>query len=147
MLFTAVWICLPRMYYGIHYASDMVAGAAIGITVMWFALRTGWLRSRLASKVLAAADAAPSSVSCAVAFLASFEMATTFGDIRDLARALIHAARLGLHREIVTFALIAFSILGLAAGGACMVFLYRGWQNSARFGPLRGARNSLTSLQ
>jgi undecaprenyl-diphosphatase len=124
MLFTAVWICLPRMYYGIHYASDMVAGAVIGITVVWFALRIGWLRSRLASKVLAAADATP-SVSYAVAFLASFEMATTFDDIRDVARALIHAARLGLHLEIVTFALIVFTILGLVAGGASMVFLYR----------------------
>ena len=76
-LYTAVWISLPRMYFGIHYASDMVMGAAIGIAVVWFALRIGWLRSRLASRALAAAHATP-SVFYAAAFLVSYEMATMF---------------------------------------------------------------------
>ena len=31
MFYAAVWICLPRMFLGVHYASDTVAGAAIGM--------------------------------------------------------------------------------------------------------------------
>ena len=34
LLYTVVWICLPRMYLGIHYASDIVVGIAVGITMV-----------------------------------------------------------------------------------------------------------------
>lgn len=127
VLYTAVWIFLPRMYFGIHCASDMIAGAAIGITVVWLALGTGWLRSRFAPQALAAAEAIP-SVFYAAAFLVSYQMATMFGDIREVGRELIHAARVGPHHDIVAFALIAFTILGLVAGGAWMA--YRGRRRS-----------------
>lgn len=143
MLHTVVWICLPRLYYGIHYASDMVAGAAIGITVVWLALRSGWLRSRLAQQALAAADAIP-SVFYAAAFLVSYEMTSMFGGIRWLGRELIHAARVGAHHEIVGFALIALAILGLAASGVWIACRECKWRNPALFGPLTGAGDPRT---
>jgi undecaprenyl-diphosphatase len=146
MLYTAVWICLPRMYYGIHYASDMVAGAAIGIAVVWILLKTGWLRSRLAPLALAAAGTIP-ALFYAVAFLVSYEMTVMFDDIREVGRELIHAARIGPHHEIVGLTLIALTILGLASTGAWMAYRGRRWPNPAFFGPLTGGRDTRTLPQ
>ena len=47
MLYTVLWICLPRMYIGLHYASDIIAGAAVGLAVVWAVFRTEWFRSSL----------------------------------------------------------------------------------------------------
>ena len=104
--------------------------AIAAVAVVWFALRIGWLRSRLASRALAAAHATP-SVFYAAAFLVSYEMATMFDDIRAVVRGLLHVARIGPYHETVRSALIAVAILGLVAGGACLAFQYR---------PSRGAR-------
>lgn len=123
MLYTAA-ISLPRIHFGIDYASDAVVGAAAGIAVAWFALRTDWLRSRLASQVMEAADASP-QLFYAAAFLASFEMSRMFSDLRDAARVVTHVARIGPRHEFVATALIAWAILGLAAAGAYWTLLRR----------------------
>lgn len=34
-IYVSVFICLPRLYIGLHYPSDILAGAAIGITTGW----------------------------------------------------------------------------------------------------------------
>src|SRR5579872_5471109 len=43
--YTFGWICLPRIYLGVHYTSDIVVGAAIGLTTTWLLLRTDWILS------------------------------------------------------------------------------------------------------
>src|SRR5207244_1362102 len=85
MLYAAGWICLPRMYLGVHYASDVAAGAVIGVTVVWASLKVKWLQSRLATPVLALADLKP-EVFYVAAFLVSFEMTVLFDDIRVAAQ-------------------------------------------------------------
>jgi membrane-associated phospholipid phosphatase len=95
MLFTAGWICLPRMYLGLHYASDIVAGAAIGISVVWLSLRSDLLRSRVAGRVLWSMDTKPQRF-YPLAFVLSFEMASTFAGLRDAGRA-VNTALLELH--------------------------------------------------
>jgi membrane-associated phospholipid phosphatase len=52
-LYAAGWICLPRLYLGVHYASDIVVGTGIGVATVWAVLRVDWFRSFLASRVLA----------------------------------------------------------------------------------------------
>jgi len=96
MLYTAGWVCLPRLYLGLHYASDVVAGVLIGITVAWVSLRSELLQSVLASRVLAVADTSPEWF-YAIAFLTSFEMATVFEGSRRLGRALFNAVLVELH--------------------------------------------------
>jgi membrane-associated phospholipid phosphatase len=91
ILYVAGWICLPRMFLGLHYASDVAAGAVIGIVLVWASLKVGWLQSVLATHLLAWAEAKP-EVFYAAAFLASFEMGVLFEDIREGARALFHTA-------------------------------------------------------
>jgi undecaprenyl-diphosphatase len=80
MLYVAVWVCLPRMFFGLHYASDVAAGALIGIALVWASLKVGWLQPGFATRLLTFAEAKP-EVFYAAAFLASFEMAVLFDDI------------------------------------------------------------------
>jgi membrane-associated phospholipid phosphatase len=96
MLYTAVWVCLPRMYFGLHYASDIVVGSAIGITTVWLSLRSDLLQSMVARRALAAMETRPQWF-YAIAFLLSFEMATIFHGLRLAGRAVLHGALLALH--------------------------------------------------
>jgi len=124
MLYALVWICLPRMFLGIHWASDFVAGAVIGIAVVWAALKVEALRPRLAMRVLALADAAP-RVFYGAAFLVSFEMGVLFEDVRDAAKGLLRFLHLVLpeilaHARLITLGTPAFLIVA-----ASLVFLSR----------------------
>ncbi len=92
-VYTAVWICLSRMYLGIHYASDTIAGAAIGIAMAWASIKSDWLRSMVARPVLAA-DTAPHWF-YGFAFLFSCEMATIFEGLRSLGNATLHVVMAG----------------------------------------------------
>jgi undecaprenyl-diphosphatase len=78
-----VMIALPRLYLGLHYASDLLAGAAIGIMV---ALVGGRLLPRLAP-VRWAADWASRQPALfyPMFFVAMLELATMLVDVRALA--------------------------------------------------------------
>lgn len=80
----AVMISLPRIYTGYHYATDILAGAAIGILVMAVVLRMPvpggqWLRRRLPR----AADLP--GWAYAIAFLVTYQAAILFDDLRVMA--------------------------------------------------------------
>lgn len=89
-LFAGLWslvvICLPRIYLGYHYPSDIVAGALIGIALMLLALRIDRidpLRERVRT---VQADYPRAFV--AATFMLSLEIATLFEGSRRLVRAL-----------------------------------------------------------
>jgi membrane-associated phospholipid phosphatase len=131
VLYTAGWICFPRVYLGYHYASDAVAGAVIGVAVVWAVLRAEWLQSAIVPRVVAFADASP-QVFYAAAFLISFEMATVFWDIRMLELKLVHATRmLGHHASRAPSpsnpadSLLAFTAVLLAVAAAIVILLIR----------------------
>jgi undecaprenyl-diphosphatase len=82
-------ICLPRVYVGFHYASDILAGAAIGFAIAWIANTPvvrdrvsrwpmEWLRRHCASFY-------------AVAVLLSWQIGTLFDDIREFGKYLFSA--------------------------------------------------------
>ncbi len=96
-IYTAVWICLTRIYLGIHYASDIVAGTAIGIAVAWIAVRSDWLQS-IAARPVRAADSKPQWFYPA-AFLLSYQMTTVFDGLRNLGNAMLHAVLAAFHRR------------------------------------------------
>lgn len=85
-LWTAVVICLPRVYLGIHHPSDIVGGCAIGVVFMLSALRLSFLRV-LAGKVLNWGDAHPGAFYC-LAFLMTVNAATLFDDFRAMVQGL-----------------------------------------------------------
>ena len=98
ILFALGWICLPRLYLGLHYASDVIVGIAIGATMVWISLKSTLIQSMIASRLLAVMEAKPHWFYPG-AFLVSFEMATFFEESRRAGRAILHMALASLHRS------------------------------------------------
>ena len=82
-MLSALFGVLPRVYLGLHYLSDVVAGAALGIGLVFMLGRYG--PRTLAHWSVAWAERRP-SLAYAFAFLMSFEVATLFEDIRQVGR-------------------------------------------------------------
>lgn len=97
MLWTAGWICLPRLFLGIHYPSDLVAGAAIGIIAVWGMGQAMQVRgAMLGSPLMAWIDRVEGrwpQAFYAVAFVFSFEIAMIFNDVRGAVRGVMHVLR------------------------------------------------------
>ncbi len=80
---SALFGVLPRVYLGLHYMSDVVAGAALGVGLVFMLGRFGprtW-----AHWAIAWGERKP-GLAYALAFLMSFEVATLFEDIRQVGR-------------------------------------------------------------
>lgn len=80
LLWAALMICLPRLYLGLHYPSDLAAGAAIGIASVWLCTRPA-LERQLAAPMLAWRSAQP-GLFLAVMFLVTLQIATVFESAR-----------------------------------------------------------------
>lgn len=80
VLFTLVFICIPRIYLGYHYPSDIAAGALIGglVTV---AMCQDKIRIPLSRRILSWSESYPGAFYCAF-FLLTYEIAKMFGDVR-----------------------------------------------------------------
>jgi undecaprenyl-diphosphatase len=89
-LHAAVFVCLPRIYQGIHYPSDIIVGALIGIIIMAPLLRVrDWLPTALMWRF----SKARVGLFTTVFLLATFEMAVTFDDLRGIVDGAVHLYR------------------------------------------------------
>ena len=82
-MLSALFGVLPRVYLGLHYLSDVMAGAALGIALVLMLGRFG--PRTLAHWGVAWGERRP-GLAYALAFLMSFEVATLFEDIRQVGR-------------------------------------------------------------
>lgn len=89
LLYTAVFICLPRAYLGFHYPTDLLAGAAIGVAITYLMTRDA-VRKRTAAPILRWTMRAP-GVAAMIAFLVCFELVTQFDDLLRLAHSVLNA--------------------------------------------------------
>jgi undecaprenyl-diphosphatase len=85
----ALLVCLPRVYVGLHYPTDVIGGAVIGAFSAWLLTRAP-LRRRLAAPFVRFMDAQP-AVGYMLAFLLFFELATMFDEPRFIAISFIKA--------------------------------------------------------
>jgi undecaprenyl-diphosphatase len=85
LFYAAIFICLPRVYLGLHHPTDVIAGGAIGIVITWIATRDG-IRQRIATPILQWMQRSP-GIAYTLAFLLCFELITQF----DEALLLLHA--------------------------------------------------------
>lgn len=74
--------CLPRVFAGFHYPSDILGGAALGIAVTVLVTRRTWLR-RPYEWAIGLHDRRP-GLFYAAGFIAAYQMTTFFGDLREL---------------------------------------------------------------
>ena len=127
MVYSTLWMCLSRLYLGMHYPSDLLAGAALGTSVVWAtekafsASSQSWfgLCAQQFLYWLHRVEQTRPNVFYAAAFLASFELAVMFDDIRNGVRAVLHALRaagfLGANESTALFILVAVAIAATAA--------------------------------
>lgn len=116
LIYAATWICIPRLYIGLHYTTDIVAGAALGILIVRFALRSEWVEECLARPLLELSETRPEWF-YGGGFLLSMEMANLFDSTRSLLHGLNRAIRVGPHHVFVTI-VVSVAVMILVAAGA-----------------------------
>jgi membrane-associated phospholipid phosphatase len=80
-------VSIPRIYAGYHYASDIVAGAALGVVTALVVARP--LQARLMPWI-AEVERIDTAVFYAMFFVLSYEFMTMFGEVRRVGNAIKH---------------------------------------------------------
>jgi len=88
VLFAILFVMLPRVYFGLHYPSDLLIGALIGIGVT-VALERQPIQKLVARPVLAMEKRAPTCFYFLM-FLVTFEAANLFVNLRRMAKSFWH---------------------------------------------------------
>jgi membrane-associated phospholipid phosphatase len=113
-------VCLPRVYAGIHYPSDIVVGAAIGIVTIIPVMTISRTRRLFFCQHIRQWADIYAGLFAALFFVVTFEMAVLFDDVRfvfiGVAR-LLHAKGMVVREEATIF-IVGFICLAVTA--ACV---------------------------
>ncbi|MBF9239214.1 phosphatase PAP2 family protein [Hymenobacter sp. BT683] len=81
LVYAVIFICLPRMYEGVHNPTDLLAGAAIGTSCVLLATRSRSLQ-RVAAPVLSFGKRYPGLLYACLFFFTS-QVSSMFDDVRE----------------------------------------------------------------
>jgi hypothetical protein len=95
LVYTAIVVCLPRIYLGIHYPTDILVGAFLGIGVGSLGTLQK-LRNRVTNPIWQWLEKSPASF-YSFLFVWSFSLADQFDDVRALGSAALKLAKLTHH--------------------------------------------------
>lgn len=87
-LYVGVVILFPRLYLGIHYASDLLVGTALG-AMCGVCANLPTLRRQISSRMLRFEHTSPGAFYVAM-FVAMFSFATMFDSLREIAHSAWH---------------------------------------------------------
>ncbi|MGC1520476.1 MAG: phosphatase PAP2 family protein [Steroidobacteraceae bacterium] len=88
LLFTLFIVSLPRVYYGLHYPTDVFAGMALG-ALFAYGMNATPVNRRIAGRLLLFERRSPRVFQAALIVVA-FEFATMFNGVRSVAREAFH---------------------------------------------------------
>lgn len=86
-VYTSIFIALPRIYLGLHYATDIFAGALVGILVVWLVDRSR-LCQRMALFLYRNGQKQPHWFYC-IMFIVSYQIADMFESSRAMVSLLL----------------------------------------------------------
>ena len=92
--YVLLFVCVPRLYMGFHYPTDLVVGALIGIGVAYLS-RIESFRRATTVPVMRWVERSP-GLFYAGFFIVTFQMAITFASFRHIARYLVELLKGGL---------------------------------------------------
>jgi membrane-associated phospholipid phosphatase len=117
MIFAALWVCLPRIYLGIHYPSDILVGAFIGIACAASCSLISETHAYVqwVTKPILALEKNRPTFFYALAATGLAEMGSMFSDVRYLMNNLTFLVHLGVRNTISV----------LAIGFICVFVLFR----------------------
>ena len=87
LAYAFLFICVPRVYVGLHHPTDVLGGAALGVS-MCFLLNLTWCRQIIAAPVLQFSSQYPSAFHVCM-FLLSFGLVTHFDELLMLSSSLL----------------------------------------------------------
>ena len=86
LAYSAIVVCFPRVYIGLHYPSDVIAGALIGVLAAWIVQKINGARP--IERVTSFAER-NRPLFYATSFVVTSELSQMFGNIRAAGRAVI----------------------------------------------------------
>ena len=87
-IYVSLFVALPRAFLGLHYPTDLLVGALLGIGCTAFA-SLGVFRRRIADPLLNFSERYQAAFTCAL-FLLTFQIATLFDSLRELGHFIMH---------------------------------------------------------
>lgn len=85
-LYAALITCFPRVYFGVHYPSDVLAGGLLGIAMTCLIARNSKINGFVDKRIIPWSQKHPESFYLCF-FILSYQVIILFGDIRNFAKA------------------------------------------------------------